>query len=65
MLSKMKKAGLLGGLATYGVVSNAAVDVAVTDAIAAAQADIVTVGSLLIGVAAVAMGLRWVKATFF
>lgn len=29
------------------------------------EGDIVTVGGAIIGLAAVAMGIRWVKATFF
>lgn len=29
------------------------------------QTDIVTVGGLIIGLAVVALGIRWVKATFF
>lgn len=29
------------------------------------QADILTVGGLIIGLAVVALGIRWVKATFF
>jgi hypothetical protein len=50
--------GLSGG-------ASAALDTAVTDAITASQADLVTAGGLIIAMAAVAMGLRWVKATFF
>ena len=46
-------------------VANAALDVAVTDAMTATQADIVEAGGLIIVLAVVAMGLRWVKATFF
>lgn len=45
--------------------ANAAVDAAVTTAITDATADITTVGSAIIVMAATAMGLRWVKATFF
>ena len=45
--------------------ANAALDTAVTDSITAAQADIVQAGGLIIGIAAVVMGLRWVKAMFF
>lgn len=45
--------------------SHAALDAAVTTAITDSQADIVTAGGLIIAMAAVAMGLRWVKATFF
>jgi len=46
-------------------VANAALDAAVTDAMTATQADIVEAGGLIIVLAVVAMGLRWVKATFF
>lgn len=41
------------------------VDAGVTTQIADTQTDIVTVGGLIIGLAVVAMGVRWVKATFF
>lgn len=37
----------------------------VTTAIASSQADVTEAGGLIIAMAAVAMGLRWVKATFF
>ena len=60
--------GKVGAGATALVVagqSHAALDAAVTTAISDAQADIVTAGGLIITMAAVAMGLRWVKATFF
>lgn len=57
------------GLSALGAVmaspTYAAVDAAVTTAITDATADITTVGSAIIVMAAVAMGLRWVKATFF
>lgn len=59
----------VGSASALGLVlstsSLAAVDPAVTTAITDAQADITTVGSAIIVMAAVAMGLRWVKATFF
>lgn len=45
--------------------ASAALDAAVTTAITNTQGDITEAGSLLIGLAVVAMGLRWVKATFF
>lgn len=45
--------------------SFAALSTEVTTAISDAQADLVTAGGLIIAMAAVAMGLRWVKATFF
>jgi uncharacterized membrane protein YuzA (DUF378 family) len=38
---------------------------AVTAAIGDVGTDISTVGTAIIGLAAVAMGIRWVKATFF
>lgn len=37
----------------------------VTAAITAAGTDITTVGTAIIGLAALAMSIRWVKATFF
>jgi len=52
-------------LLVTSVGANAALDAAVTTAISNATADITEVGVALIGMAAVAMGLRWVKATFF
>ena len=36
-----------------------------TATLAGVQTDIETIGLLVIGLAAVAMGIRWVKATFF
>lgn len=38
---------------------------AVTDAIEAAQTDIVTIGGAIIVVAAAVFAIRWVKAQFF
>lgn len=38
---------------------------AVETAIAAAQADIVTIGSAIIVVAAAVFAIRWIKAQFF
>ena len=53
-------------LATVSAIpSHAALDAAVTTAISDAQADIVTASGLIIAMAAVAMGLRWIKGTFF
>lgn len=37
----------------------------VTDAIEAAQADIVTIGGAIIVVAAAVFAIRWIKAQFF
>ncbi len=37
----------------------------VTNQIADTQADILTVGGALIGLAVIALAIRWVKATFF
>lgn len=45
--------------------SFAAIDAGVTTAISEVSADITTVGGLIIGLAVVAMGIKWVKATFF
>lgn len=52
-------------VAAVSLPSQAALDAAVTTAIADAQANVVEAGGLIIVFAAVAMGLRWVKATFF
>lgn len=38
---------------------------AVTAEIAGVKADILEVGGLIIGLAVTAMGIRWVRATFF
>lgn len=38
---------------------------AITASIASATTDITAVGTLLIGLAAVSLGIRWVKAMFF
>ena len=54
-------AGLLLGASS----SFAALSTEVTTAITNSQADVVEAGGLIIAMAAVAMGLRWVKATFF
>lgn len=43
----------------------AAVDAAVTTELAAVKTDMLTVGGLIIALAAAALGIRWVKATFF
>jgi hypothetical protein len=43
----------------------AAIDAAVTTAMAEVSTDITTIGGLIITLAAVALGIRWVKATFF
>lgn len=37
----------------------------VTTAIAGVKADILQVGSLIIGLAVAAMGIKWVRASFF
>lgn len=46
-------------------VAMAALDASVTTAIGTTSADITEAGTLIIGLAVVAMGVRWVKATFF
>lgn len=63
----MKMRFLLGGSAALlPFVSNAQlVTQDVTDALDAATADITTVGIALIVLAALALAIRWVKATFF
>lgn len=63
-----KSAHILGVVTACAVLSSptfAALDVGVTTAISDAQANVVEAGGLIIGMAAAAMGLRWVKATFF
>lgn len=64
----MKKLLLKGGLVAsvlYVGAANAALDASVTTAVAGTSADITEAGTLIIGLAVVAMGVRWVKATFF
>jgi hypothetical protein len=67
MTNRMKIAGVVSvpAFALVSQSSHAALDVGVTDAITAATADITEAGGLLIGIAAVVLGLRWVKAMFF
>ena len=64
-----RKAALVGAVvalpAVFSSTANAAIDAAVTTQLTEVQADISTVGGSLILLAAVAMGYRWVKATFF
>lgn len=43
----------------------AAVDAAITTELATVKTDMLTVGGLIIALAAAALGIRWVKATFF
>ena len=65
-MSNMKKCAALSGFILAGSQSAmAAVDPAVTTAITDAQADIVTVGSAIIVMAAAVLGLKWLKAQFF
>lgn len=65
-MANMKKYAALSGLVLAGSQSAfAAVDPAVTTAITDAQADIVTVGSAIIVMAAAVLGLKWLKAQFF
>lgn len=45
--------------------ANAALDAGIATAVATTSADITEAGVLIIGLAVVAMGVRWVKATFF
>lgn len=54
----------VSAMVTAGV-ANAALDAAVTTQVATTSSDITEAGTLLIGLAVVAMGVRWVKATFF
>ncbi|MGY8873153.1 MAG: major capsid protein [Pseudomonadales bacterium] len=57
-----------GGAAVSAMVApaaHAALDAAVTTQVATTSADITEAGTLLVGLAVVAMGMRWLKATFF
>jgi hypothetical protein len=70
MFGKMKK--LRVAVAGVGLVSliaagnaAAAVDAAVSTEMGVIKTDITTVGGLIIALAVTAMGIRWVKATFF
>jgi hypothetical protein len=66
MTNRTKIAALVGVPALLGSASTfAALGTEVTTAISDAQADIVTVGGLLIALGAVVLGLKWVKAMFF
>jgi hypothetical protein len=63
------KLSLLSGAVVAGLAvplsAMAAIDVAVTTAMGEVSSDITTIGGLIITLAAVALGIRWVKATFF
>jgi hypothetical protein len=59
------KSAVVGGLAVVGASAHAALPEGVTTQFTSTQADIVEAGGLIIGLAVVAMGIRWVKATFF
>lgn len=54
-----------GSLLLGAMNASAALSTEATTAIANTQLDITEAGGLLITLAVVAMGLRWVKATFF
>lgn len=62
------KAFAVGAGTTLAVASGSAMaelPAEVTTEIASVKADITSAGALIIGLAVVAMGIRWVKATFF
>lgn len=66
----MKLFALVTGLVASLLVAGQAAAVSVVDAgvtaqIADTQTDITTIGGLIISLSALAMGVRWVKATFF
>jgi hypothetical protein len=63
--SKSKALAVGTGLMLGAQQSMAALDPAVPTAVATTSADITEAGTLIIGLAVVAMGVRWVKATFF
>jgi hypothetical protein len=65
---RMMKKLAAGGAAVSAMVvvpAHAALDAAVTTQVATTSADITEAGTLLVGLAVVAMGMRWLKATFF
>lgn len=65
-MSNLKKVAALSGITGLAATpAFAAVDAAVLTAITDAQADIVTVGSAIIVMAAAVLGLKWLKAQFF
>ena len=55
--------GLASVLATSP--AQAALDAAITTELDTVKADMLAVGALIIALAAAALGIRWVKATFF
>jgi hypothetical protein len=63
------KVSVLSGAVVAGLAvpltAIAAIDPAVTTAMSEVSSDITTIGGLIITLAAVALGIRWVKATFF
>jgi len=63
------KVSVLSGAVVAGLAvpltAMAAIDAAVTTAMGEVSSDITTIGGLIITLAAVALGIRWVKATFF
>lgn len=61
----MKIKALLAFLGLFGLQVYAAVPAEVKETIKDVKEDISTIGWLLIGLAAVAMGIRWIKAQFF
>lgn len=67
VLPKIKhKAAVVGGIiAGTSMQASAALDPTVTTAFSDTNANITEAGTLIITLAAVAMGFRWVKATFF
>lgn len=62
---RSKVAVVGASLGMVSLPSMAALDAAVTTAVGTTSADISEAGTLIIGLAVVAMGVRWVKATFF
>jgi hypothetical protein len=60
-----KLAGLTAVLSIASMPAMAAIDASVTTAMGEVGTDIATIGTLIIGLAVVALGIRWVKATFF
>lgn len=65
--SLFKKAGLItvGVGASVAASADSILPADLSTTVAGIQSDILIVGGLIIGLAVVAMGIRWVKATFF
>lgn len=63
--STLFKSTVVAGLTLAAAQSHAALDAAVTTAMANTSADIAELGVIIIGIAAVAMGFKWLKGMIF